>query len=252
MAVFAGAFDAKRINRVLFGAWFEEDIYDRFCGWVPRLMRLFRRRIPSAMRGRGLIFVHVPRVAGTSICRALYGRIGTRHHSMRYYRALDPAFCAATPSFALLRDPFDRFASAFFFIRAGGTPDCRLARVFAEQTAHIETVDDYLAFLEGRADLDLDFTMRPQSWFVCDQVSGAPLVDELFLYGEDDGRLAAWLAQHGVGELPRLNRAERTALLFTPRQRRRIRRLYAGDFALIESVRRRRHAAESAWAIAAE
>jgi hypothetical protein len=252
MAIFLGLPDPKRVNRAIFGAWFEEDIYDRFCTGFPHLMRAFRRRIPQAMRDRGLIFVHVPRVAGTSICRALYGRVSTRHHSMRYYRALDPAFCAATPSFALLRDPFDRFASAFFFIRAGGTPDCRLAGAFEELTAHIETVDDYLDFLEGRADLDLDFTMRPQSWFVCDLATGTPLVDELFLYGDDNGRLAAWLARHGVGELPWLNRAERTALLFTPRQRRRIERLYAGDFALIDSVRRQRCTVQTPWAIAAE
>jgi len=249
MAICPGLPDPKRVNRALFGAWYEEDIYDRFCTGLPRVMRAFRRRIPRVMRERGVIFIHVPRVAGTSICRALYGEAGTRHHSMRYYRALDPAFCAATPSFALLRDPVDRFASAFFFIRAGGTPVCRLSQVFVKQTAHIETVDDYLDFLESRSDLDLDFTMRPQSWFVCDLATGAPLVDELFLYGEDDARLAAWLARHGVEELPWLNRAKRSALWLTPRQRRRIERLYAGDFALIESVRA---GVRSAWSVAAE
>lgn len=252
MAISLGLPDPKRVNRAVFGAWYEEDIYDRFCGWFPRLIRAFRGRVPQAIRARNLIFVHVPRVAGTSICRALYGQACTRHHSMRYYKALDPALCAAAPSFALLRDPFDRFASAFFFIRTRGTPDCRLSQVFVRQTAHIETVDDYLDFLEARADLDLDFVMRPQSWFVCDLRTGEPLVDELFLYGEDDARLTAWLAQHGVHELPWLNRARRGTLELTARQRRRIERIYAGDFALIESVRRRRRAAEPPWAIAAE
>lgn len=204
------------------------------------------------MRARGLIFVHVPRAAGTSIARALYGQACTHHHSMRYYRALDPEFCAHAPSFAVLRDPLDRFASAFFFVRAGGTGDCRLARVFAAQTAHIRGVDDYLDFLEARTDLDLDFTMRPQSWFVTDLVTGAPLVDELFLYGEDNGLLAAWLARHGVKELPWLNRSERSPLILTPRQRRRIERLYASDFALIESLRMARRQYDTPWSIAAE
>jgi len=63
--------DSKRINRALFGAWYEEDIYDQFCGRFPHMMRAFRWRIPSAMRARNLIFVHVPRVAGTSIVRSL-------------------------------------------------------------------------------------------------------------------------------------------------------------------------------------
>lgn len=234
------AVDPKRINRALFGAWYEEDIYDRFCVAVPHAMRVFRRRIPQAMRDRNLIFVHVPRVAGTSIVRALYGDGCTHHHSMRYYRALDPAFAQSADSFALLRDPLDRFASAFAFVRGGGTSICRLSAVFAQQTEHVRTVDDYLAFLEGRGPLDLDFVMRPQSWFVCDPATGAPLVKNLFLYGEEDAALASYLAPHGIGALPWLNRAPRATLLLNAHQRRRIGRLYADDFALIESVRAER------------
>lgn len=244
--------DPKRVNRVLFGAWYEEDIYDRFCGLFPRVMRLFRARIPMAMRNRGLIFVHVPRVAGTSISRALYGPACTHHLSMRYYRTLDPDFCARAPSFALLRDPIDRFASAYFFVRAGGTPECRLADVFVTRTRHIQSVDTYLDFLESNSDLDLDFTMRSQSWFVCDRKSGKPLVKDLFLYGEDEGRLTAYLAAHGVTELPWLNRAKRAPLSLTPRQRQRVERLYAKDFALIAAVRAARAAGRAPWSVAAE
>ena len=234
------AADPKRINRALFGAWYEEDIYDRFCSGVPHAMRAFGRRIPQAMRDRNLIFVHVPRVAGTSIVRTLYG-VGTiRHHSMRYYRALDPVFAQSAGSFALLRDPLDRFASAFAFVRSGGTAICRLSDVFARLTEHVRTVDDYLAFLEGRGPLDMDFVMRPQSWFVCDSVTGTPLVKNLFLYGEDGAALAAYLAPQRIGALPWLNRAPRATLLLNDRQRRRIARLYADDFALIESVRAER------------
>jgi hypothetical protein len=179
-------------------------------------------------------------VAGTSIVRTLYG-VGTiRHHSMRYYRALDPVFAQSAGSFALLRDPLDRFASAFAFVRSGGTAICRLSDVFARLTEHVRTVDDYLAFLEGRGPLDLDFVMRPQSWFVCDSVTGAPLVKNLFLYGEDGAALAAYLAPQRIGALPWLNRAPRATLLLNDRQRRRIARLYADDFVLIESVRAER------------
>jgi len=234
------AADPKRINRALFGAWYEEDIYDRFCSGVPHAMRAFRRRIPQAMRDRNLIFVHVPRAAGTSIVRTLYGGGTIRHHSMRYYRALDPVFAQSAGSFALLRDPLDRFASAFAFVRSGGTSICRLSNVFARLTEHVRTVDDYLAFLEGRGPLDLDFVMRPQSWFVCDSVTGVPLVKNLFLYGEDDAALATYLASQRIGALPWLNRAPRATLLLNDRQRHRIERLYADDFALIESVRSER------------
>ena len=244
--------DPKRVNRALFGAWYEEDIYDNFCAALPRAMRLLRHRIPAVMRARNLIFVHVPRVAGMSITRALYGESCIHHYSMRYYRALDPAFAQAAGSFALLRDPLERFASAFAFVRAGGTALSRLSEVFAQQTAYIASVDDYLSFLEGRGPLELDFVMRPQSWFVCDPLTGEPLVKTLFVLGEDGGALAAYLAPQKIGPLPWINRAPRASLLLSARQRRRIERLYADDFALLESVRRRARDLFHSAAIAAE
>jgi hypothetical protein len=246
--------DPKRLNRALFGAWYEEDIYDNFCAALPRAMSLFRHRIPEGMRARNLIFVHVPRVAGTSITRALYGDGCIHHHSMRYFRALDPGFAQSAGSFALLRDPFERFASAYAFVRAGGTALSRLSDAFLHQTADVASVDDYLCFLEGRGPLDLDFVMRPQSWFVCDLQTGKPLVKDLFVLGEDSAALTAYLAPYKIGQLPWINRAPRSPLLFNPRQRRRIERLYAGDFALIESVRRTKPARDLSRgaAIAAE
>ena len=87
------------------------------------------------MRRRNLIFVHVPRVAGTSIAQTLYGQRCTRHYSIRYYKTVAPEFWAAADSFAVLRDPFDRFASAYAFVRSGGTESCRLSDVFVRQTA---------------------------------------------------------------------------------------------------------------------
>ena len=244
--------DSKSINRALFGAWYEEDIYDRFCTAAPALARLLWWRIPPAMRARNLIFVHVPRVAGASIMHALYGPGCIHHYSMRYFAALDPAFAREADSFALLRDPFDRFASAYTFVRAGGADDSRLSDVFLRQTDKLKTVDDYLSFLEERGPLDLDFVMRPQSWFVTD--GDTAVVKDLFLLGEDAAALDAYLAPHRIGRLPWLNRAPRSELSLTTNQRRRIERLYAGDFALIDSVRRQRRERNEAFAarIAAE
>ena len=252
IAGFALLPDAKYLNRAVFGAWYEEDIYDKFCTAVPQVMNAFWWRIPPAMRARNLIFVHVPRVAGTSITRALYGEGCIHHHSMRYFRALDPGFAQSADSFALLRDPFERFASAYAFVRAGGTALSRLSTAFQRQTEKIASVDSYLDFIEGRGPLDLDFVMRPQSWFVCDLQTGENLVKDLFVLGEDGAALSAYLARHKVGKLPWINRAPRAALMLGAGQRCRIERLYAADFALIESVRRANPERSRSAAIAAE
>jgi hypothetical protein len=229
--------DSKRLNRALFGAYFEEDIFEQYCIRLPRAMRAFSWRIPSGMLRRNLIFIHVRRAAGTSITRALYGPRHKRHHSMRYYRAVNPAFCERARSFSVLRDPIDRFVSAYFFVRGGGTAICPLARVFADATAGLRGIDDYLSFIEDRDPLELDFVMRPQSWFVCDLQTGIPLVDELFLFGEQ--RLMDYLRFHGVTALPHLNPSERQHLMLSSRQKSRIERLYAQDFVLFERVAHR-------------
>lgn len=232
--------DSKRINRALFGAYYEEDIYDKYCGLMPRAMRFFHWRIEDAVRRRNLIFVHVPRVAGTSITQALYGPRCTRHHSIRYYKTVAPSFWAGADSFAVLRDPFDRFSSSYAFVRSGGTQTCRLSDVFLHQTARLRGVDDYLSFIEDRDALSLDFVMRPQSWFVCDLKTGAPLVKRLFLYGRDDARLSDFLKTHGVDELLWLNPSMRNPLELSARQQRRIEKIYARDFELVGALRYRR------------
>jgi hypothetical protein len=229
--------DSKQIHRALFGAFYEEDVYDKFCGLAPRAMRLFHWRIDAEMRRRNLIFVHVPRVAGTSIARALYGPKCTRHHSIRYYKTVAPAFWASADSFAVLRDPFDRVASAYAFVRTGGTEICRLSDVFVRQTAHLRCMDDYLSFIEERNDLSRDFVMRPQSWFVSDLITGELLVKRLFLYGRDDEALGTFLKGHGVDKLPRLNPSIRNPLELSSGQKRRIERIYARDFELVEALR---------------
>lgn len=229
--------DAKRIHRALFGAYYQEDIFEKFCGLAPRAMRVFGGRLPKAMRQRNLIFIHVPRAQGTSIAHALYGKHCIQHYSARYFKTVAPAFWARAETFSVLRDPHDRFASAYAFVRSGGTASCRLSDVFLKETENIRSVDDYLSFIEARDVFSLDFVMRPQSWFVCDLKTGEPLVNRLFLYGRDQRALVLYLRSHGVGELPWLNRAIRMPLEFSSRQKARIQKLYADDFTLVEKLR---------------
>ena len=236
--------DPKQIHRRLFGVYYQEDIFEKFCGLTPAAMRTFGWRLPRAMRDRNLIFLHVPRVAGTSIAHALYGRHCIQHYSARYFKTVAPGFWKRADSFAVLRDPYDRFASSYAFIRSGGAENCRLSDVFLEQTAHIRSVDDYLSFIEERDAFSLDFVMRPQSWFVCDLKTGEPLVKRLFLYGRDHDVLTVYLSRHGVAHLPWLNRSIRMPLDFTARQKARIQKLYATDFQLVEDLRSARSATE--------
>jgi hypothetical protein len=242
--------DPKRINRLLFGVYFEDDIYERFCRKFPRLMRLFWWRMDPVFRRRNLLFIHVPRAAGMSVARAL-GAAGTRHYSARYFATIDPGWFAATPSFALIRDPIDRFISGYSYMRAAGAEGVHMAAVIADQTRHITSVDAYLDYLESRDVFDLDFVMRPQCWFVTD-LDGQVMVKKLFILGEDDAALAEYLKPQGIDAIPHVNRSRRQTLELTDAQRRRVEKIYAGDFALIDSLRAQRAAAAANGNFAAE
>ena len=109
----------------------------------------------------------------------------------------------------------------------------RLAPPFVRQTAHLRSVEDYLAWLERRPPLERDHVMRPQSWYVTDLDSGAVLVRHLFLLGADNQALTDYLRGHGLGPLGWINRSQRKALDLTAEQRRRVAALYRQDFELI-------------------
>lgn len=231
-----GNLDSHRLNHLLFGAYYESDIYDKLCDRFPAAMRAFSWRIEPAFLAARLIFIHVPRAAGMSVAQALGARPQS-HYSMRYFRAINPAFAAQAESFAVLRDPIERFRSAYAIVRNGGAERVRLAGVFARATAHIRSVDDYLAFLEERPPLERDHVMRPQCWYVTDLRTGEVLVKRLFLLESDTAQLAAFLRQHGAGPLGWLNRSDPVPLQLTPEQCRRVVALYREDFDLIARLR---------------
>ena len=68
------------------------------------------------------IFVHIPKTAGTSLLAGLGAPPAFDTHApSRTYRHVDPAFYARAFKFTVVRNPWDRFASAFHFMKHGTT-----------------------------------------------------------------------------------------------------------------------------------
>lgn len=79
-------------------------------------------RFPEYFSRTGIAFIHVPKAAGTSISLALYG-LAVGHRRLSEWQARFPFSMTQVRTLAVLRDPLQRFASAFYFLKAGGMND---------------------------------------------------------------------------------------------------------------------------------
>ena len=67
------------------------------------------------------IFVHIPKCAGISVARSLYGNLAGGHATLAdYFRVFKPAEILSYFKFTIVRNPWDRLVSAYHFLRAGG------------------------------------------------------------------------------------------------------------------------------------
>ncbi|MEE4451212.1 sulfotransferase [Novosphingobium resinovorum] len=193
-----------------------------------------RRERISVIRESGVLFIHVPKNAGTSVCEALYGS-QIKHETVHYYASVAPDVLAL-PSFAIVRDPVCRFRSAFRYARSGGTADRAVARPFNRRYRAFASVDDAIDHLAtARSSFDIDHIFRPQSWYLTDS-RGDCRIDQLVPYEEIDS-LDAIVGLDRLAALPRLNRSSAPApIVLTPSQEAFLTDFYAADFALWENA----------------
>jgi hypothetical protein len=142
---------------------------------------LVRQR--SAIWGRvGIVFVHIPKSAGTSINLSLYGQF------MGHPRALDvkrwaPSDVKLLPAFAVARNPWDRLVSAYRFARLGeGVGGKFQARVWQPEQYQIPEFATFERFvyewLVTKNVRKIDKIFQPQVIFVSDRV-GKVIVDHV-------------------------------------------------------------------------
>lgn len=86
--------------------------------WQQTLAR--RSVITNWNEDHQAIFVHIPKTAGTSVLSALgVPAVFDTHAPSRAYAKAYPALYAGAFKFAFVRNPWDRFASSFHFMKSG-------------------------------------------------------------------------------------------------------------------------------------
>lgn len=188
-----------------------------------------RRRRFEAVRRAGILFVHVPKCAGMAVSEALYGS-QIKHGTVRWYRRYAPHL-DDLPSFAVLRDPVERFVSAWRYARTGGSPDNRVSAPFRDRYMGLRSLDHAIDHVEQATSVyRIDHIFRPQHWYVTD-ANGAVDVDLLFELG--DPALERFIRTRTRRGLPRVNRSRAPRPRVTSMQEERIRWLYRADALLL-------------------
>jgi hypothetical protein len=130
---------------------------------------------------RGIVYIHIPKAAGTSINQALFGRF-VGHPRARDIERWGSQRLRAVPRFSVTRNPWDRLLSAYRFARRGTGIGEAVAGMRHPELYRIPEFDSFERFLfDWLAPRDinrLDPVFQPQCSFVLDS-SGRLLVDHL-------------------------------------------------------------------------
>jgi hypothetical protein len=120
--------------------------------------------------------VHVPKAAGTSVNKALYGRT-LGHYSAEEIQGKFPRLYDQAFTFSLVRNPWDRVLSAYRFACIGKTKSMGMHKPNQYRIPEFESFERFVCeWLPKQNIEELDFVFRPQTMFVCD-CTGQVMVD---------------------------------------------------------------------------
>ena len=112
-----------------------------------------------------IIFFHVPKVAGRSFNNMLYKtenslHITAKNYSKYFHKHLNDNF-----SFAMMRCPIERLVSSFYFLKSGGTKDCRVDYKSIYDSEIFNSIETFIEnYLDKDGDLSLDHVLMPQHY----------------------------------------------------------------------------------------
>jgi hypothetical protein len=221
--------------RRLTGIKLVSDLHERpiFAGLCPPLDPKLRRRL-RRIREAGVLFIHIPKNAGMSVSNILYGD-PVFHPTIRYYQRVATDIVSAFPSFAVWRDPAERFVSAYHYAQAGGARAASVSRAFRNEYMAFRSLDDAIGHVEAAPSLfDVDHIFRPQFWYVAD-MAGRIGVQSLCMI-QDLDRAVTLEALPGLRSIGRINESKIIDVDLTRAQRHRLEQLYSIDFAIHDSL----------------
>jgi hypothetical protein len=180
------------------------------------------------------MFVHIPKCAGTSVRRSLFGRDGG-HRPLEAFRTMVPQdMFERSFKFTFVRNPWDRLVSAFFFLKKS---DLKRNQRFARR--NLSVYDDFDSFVRGwvtRRNIWRFTHFLPQFHFICiDRRLGVDFVgfyenltEDFAIVANKIDRPTALLEENRLG-----GRAKDYRQYYTEETKNIVAQVYAEDIALL-------------------
>jgi len=197
----------------------------------PFISKIVDLNIKKTVLQSGKLFIHIPKNAGTSISQLLYGR-NLPHFTMGFYQKVSPDIVTAVESFAVIRNPAERFLSSCKFILSKKTDAMLVDRLTMHNFRGCFTIMDFLDRL-SRGD-DLIGTCLPfqkQSSYV--NVDGKMALD--FLFSIENGycsNIESYLGR----KMPMLNKTN-LDMEISNKEMKIIEEIYRDDFELFDTYK---------------
>lgn len=111
-------------------------------GFIADLWAKYKNPYPIHYDKHKCIFIHIPKTAGISVSRALFGK-GIGHFTVRHFYLHDKNKFRNYYKFAFTRNPWDRIVSSFHFLKKGGVT--KHDRAWAHK--NLKDYDDFESFV---------------------------------------------------------------------------------------------------------
>jgi hypothetical protein len=122
------------------------------------------------------IFVHIPKTAGVSVVKGLYGEVkGGGHPSAITYRKVFKNNFKLYFKFCFVRNPYDRLYSAYNFMKKGGLHQTD-ANWADKHINRFKNFEEFVLNWVNIKNIQKGIHFKPQTYFICNK-NGELLVD---------------------------------------------------------------------------
>lgn len=179
------------------------------------------------------LFIHIPKTAGVSVIRGLFGHDSFGHIPLSsYYQNLSKEQVNNTYKFCVVRNPFDRLLSGYNYLRSGGRGR-EIDLNYQSKLSDCLSFEDFVLNWLEKPDIRNMEHFLPQHLFVTD-TNGNLMINEVIKFEnlhEGIKKVTKALSIKNVN-LEKLNVSSKTSQILTKETRDVIVRVYEKDFVL--------------------